>query len=212
MKPRVAAELRLAMVSRQLEARGISDPAVLSAMRVVPRHLFVRPADQDQAYDDYPINIGEGQTISQPYVVAATLEALRLSPGAKVLEVGGGSGYQAAVAAEMGARVITLEILPRLAEFARANLAAAGYSGVQVYCADGWKGWPDEAPYDAVMLAAAAPAIPPALWQQLADGGRLVLPLGDQVQMLTLYEKRGQERIETRLFPVRYVPMTGGTA
>lgn len=209
MNPRVAAELRLRMVNQQLVVRNISDPAVLSAMRVVPRHLFVRPGDESLAYEDHPIPIGQGQTISQPYVVAATLEALALFPGARVLEVGAGSGYQAALAAELGARVVTLEILPELADFARANLARAGYDRVEVHLADGRLGWPDGAPYDAIMLAAAAPELPARLWEQLAEGGRLVAPLGHEGQMLTLFHKQAGDRIEKRLFPVRYVPLTG---
>ncbi len=210
MNPRVAAELRLSMVSRQLETRGVRDPAVLSAMRVVPRHLFLRPLDLSQAYNDHPVDIGHGQTISQPYVVGAALEALRIVPGTRLLEVGAGSGYQAAVAAEMGAGVISLEIVEELAAFARANLLAAGYDRVRVHHADGWKGYPPGAPYDAIIVAAACPSLPPALWEQLRLGGRLVLPLGEQSQMLTLYEKEKGQRIERGLFPVRYVPMTGG--
>ena len=210
MTPEEARSRRDRMVHDQLAPRGIVEPRVLAAMLEVPRHLFLPPAAEEEAYADHPVAIGEGQTISQPYVVAAALQALSVTPGDRVLEVGAGCGYQAAVAAAMGARVIALEIHRSLVREARENLARTGYERVEVHHADGWKGWPKAAPYHAIMLSAAAPVFPETLWEQLSDGGRLVAPMGTMEQMLTLYEKRGKKRVEKRLFPVRYVPMTGG--
>jgi protein-L-isoaspartate(D-aspartate) O-methyltransferase len=178
------------MVEEQLAARGIADPRVLDALRRVPRHLFVDEAWRDQAYGDHPLPIGEGQTISQPYIVARMTELLRLGGSEKVLEIGTGSGYQAAVLAELAARVCTIERLPKLAARARQTLEALGYTNVWVRVANGTLGWPDEAPFDRILVAAAGPSVPPPLFEQLREGGRLVMPVGDAAtQVLQVVEK-----------------------
>jgi protein-L-isoaspartate(D-aspartate) O-methyltransferase len=176
----------------------------------VERHLFVPPALADLAYADHPLPIGAGQTISQPYIVAVMTEALGLRGGDKVLEIGTGSGYQAAVLAAMGAKVYTIEIVPALAEEARARLARLGYGTVQVRQGDGWKGWPEAAPFDAIVVTAAAAQVPEPLRQQLRDGGRLVIPVGDADQELRVLTRRGDAYHEQRLLPVRFVPLVGG--
>lgn len=201
---------RRAMVEEQLEARGIEDERVLEAMRRVPRHLFVPEAVRPQAYADSALPIGHGQTISQPYVVAAMTEAARIAPGERVLEVGTGSGYGAAVLAELGARVVSVEILPELAEGARERLAAAGYEGVTVVTGDGRRGVPEEAPFDAILVTAGSPEIPEPLLEQLREGGRLVMPVGGGLQELVVVERRAEGFERRRLFPVRFVPLTGG--
>jgi len=202
---------RKAMVARQIAARGIRDELVLKAMSEVPRHLFV-PADAaGQAYEDYPLPIGEGQTISQPYIVALMTECLALKGGEKVLEVGTGSGYQAAVLGRIAGSVFTIEINGTLARRAGATLERLGFGNVHIRSGDGFFGWPEEAPFDSVIVTAAAPEIPPALFAQLAEGGRLVIPLGDPAtyQRLTVATKRnGKPRIE-QVLDVRFVPMTG---
>ena len=199
------------MVAEQLEARGIEDAGVLAAMRQVPRHLFVDPELQDRAYEDTPLPIGERQTISQPYMVALMSETLALRPGERVLEVGTGSGYQAAVLAELGAVVISLERLPMLAERARRVLGALGYlERVTVEVADGSLGWPAGAPYDAVVVTAAAPAIPRPLVPQLGPGGRLVLPMGEEEMQTLVRIRRGPEGlVEDCLGACRFVPLRG---
>ena len=199
--------LRSLMVRNQM--RDVTDPAVLSAMARVPRHLFVPPNLEARAYEDRPLEIGWGQTISQPYIVAYMIQAARVGPGDKVLEIGTGSGYQAAVLAEMGCRVYTVEILPELHETAARNLARAGYEGrVRRKLADGREGWPEEAPFDAVLVAAAPREVPPALTAQLAEGGRLVVPVGPQPsQILLLVEREGNTFRRTNLLPVRFVPL-----
>jgi protein-L-isoaspartate(D-aspartate) O-methyltransferase len=197
------------MVKEQLEARGIKDPLTLAALRKVPRHLFVPESAVGEAYSDFPLPIGHGQTISQPYIVAFMTEALGLRGGEKVLEVGTGSGYQAAVLAEMGASVHTIEIVPELAAEARERLARLGYRNVEVHSGDGYRGWPEAAPFDAVMVTAAAPRIPEPLKEQLEDGGRLVMPLGDADQQLIVVTRRGDRYEERRVLPVHFVPMTG---
>lgn len=208
---RADAARRRAMVAEQIAARGVRDPRVLRAMRTVPRHLFVPPALREQAYLDQPLPIGADQTISQPYMVAFMTEALRIRPGDKVLEVGTGSGYQAAVLAEAGAEVFSIEILDELAARARETLARAGYGRVRVRTGDGFHGWPEEAPFDAVIVTAAAGEIPRPLLDQVRDGGRLLLPLetGGESQVLTLVEKTAGETRARPLLPVRFVPMTG---
>jgi len=202
---------RKVMVANQIAARGIRDGLVLKAMAEVPRHLFV-PADlAEEAYSDAPLPIGDGQTISQPYIVALMTESLRLKGGEKVLEVGTGSGYQAAVLGRIAGSVHTIEIQPDLARRAAAILRRLGYVNVQVRAGDGFFGWPEQAPFDAIVVTAAASTVPPALFAQLAEGGRLVMPLGDPAsyQRLTIVTKRnGQPRIESTL-DVRFVPMTG---
>jgi protein-L-isoaspartate(D-aspartate) O-methyltransferase len=204
---------RLALVERYIAGEGIKDVATLRAMRAVPRHEFVPAEYRDQAYGDYPLPIGYGQTISQPYVVAYMTEVLRPAPGMKVLEVGTGSGYQAAVLAESGCRVYTLEIFAPLADSARARLARLGYDSVHVRHADGHFGWPDAAPFDAIIVTAAAGYVPPALVDQLRPGGRLVIPVGSVygVQNLILVEKNAKGEARTRqLLPVRFVPLLSG--
>jgi protein-L-isoaspartate(D-aspartate) O-methyltransferase len=192
---------------------GVRDSATLSAMRAVPRHEFV-PADvRDLAYGDHPLPIGYEQTISQPYVVAFMTEQLRPRPGMKVLEVGTGSGYQAAVLAAIGCDVYTIEIVEPLATTAAATLARVGYDRVRVRHGDGYRGWPEAAPFDAVIVTAAAGDIPPRLLEQLAPGGRLVMPVGPQdgVQYLVLVEKSASgETTRRTLLPVRFVPLIEG--
>jgi protein-L-isoaspartate(D-aspartate) O-methyltransferase len=189
---------------------GVRDSATLAALRAVPRHEFVLPRDRASAYDDRPLPIGEGQTISQPSVVAFMTEAVRPRRGMTVLEIGTGSGYQVAVLAEIGCRVYSIEIVRALADSARARLERLGYRGVSVRHGDGYLGWPEAAPFDAILLTAAPDSVPSALVRQLAPGGRLVAPVGpeDGVQELVLLEKDAAGRVEARpLLPVRFVPM-----
>lgn len=197
---------------RQLQRYGISDERVLTAMSAIPRHLFIpeRYRDTYDAYGDHPGPIGYGQTISQPYIVAYMTERLNLKPGEKVLEIGTGSGYQAAVLAALGADVYSIEIVPELAAHAREVLAEEGYGNVHVLAGDGYKGWPDHAPFDAIIVTCAPEKIPRALVEQLGDGGRMILPLGARFQRLVIGRKRGEEiEIEEDL-PVRFVPMVHG--
>jgi protein-L-isoaspartate(D-aspartate) O-methyltransferase len=192
---------------------GVRDSATLSAMRAVPRHEFVPAEVRDLAYGDHPLPIGYEQTISQPYVVAFMTEQLRPRPGMKVLEVGTGSGYQAAVLAAIGCDVYTIEIVEPLATTAAATLARVGYDRVRVRHGDGYRGWPEAAPFDAVIVTAAAGDIPPRLLEQLAPGGRLVMPVGPQdgVQYLVLVEKSASgETTRRTLLPVRFVPLIEG--
>jgi protein-L-isoaspartate(D-aspartate) O-methyltransferase len=206
-----SAELRLAMVSQQIEGRGVKDTAVLEVMRRVPRHRFV-PADMvSAAYEDHPLPIGYGQTISQPYIVALMTEALKIKPGDKVLEIGTGSGYQAAILADLGAEVYTVEIIPELAQQAGERLRGLGYEKVQVLNADGYFGWQEHAPYDAIIVTAAPDHLPQPLISQLRDGGRLIVPIGPQgaVQTLWLFEKRGGDVEASNLGEVMFVPLTG---
>ena len=198
------------MVRDQIEARGVKDARTLAALRKVERHLFVPPEAARLAYADHPLPIGDGQTISQPYIVAVMSEAIGLRGGEKVLEVGTGSGYQAAVLAEMGARVYTVEIVPTLARAARTTLARLGYPAVELREGNGWAGWPEEAPFDAIVVTAAPPTVPDALKSQLRDGGRLVIPVGREVQELLLLTRRGDSFEEKRLLPVRFVPLVSG--
>ena len=199
------------MVVTQLEARGIQDPAVLAAMRNVPRHLFVDESVRARAYEDTPLPIGEQQTISQPYMVAIMSEELAVRPGERILEVGTGSGYQAAVLAELGARVVTLERIPVLAESARAIIEALGYADqVTVEVGDGTLGWPAGAPYDAILITAAAPQIPRPLVEQLAPTGRLVLPIGDEdLQTLVRIRRKDGALVEEYLGECRFVKLFG---
>jgi protein-L-isoaspartate(D-aspartate) O-methyltransferase len=200
---------RQAMVAQQLQARDITDPRVLAAMGKVPRDRFVPEDLRSQAYEDYPLPIGLGQTISQPYIVALMTQWAEVKPGDKVLEVGTGSGYQAAVLAELSDRVFSIELLPELAEAARTRLRDLGYGRVQVKSGDGYKGWPEEAPFDAILVTATAPEVPPALKAQLKEGGRLVIPVGapESVQELLLLRKVKGELKEERRVPVRFVPL-----
>jgi len=200
---------RMSMVEEQLAARDIVDPVVLRTMQRVPRHLFVPEKLREYAYTDQPLPIGEDQTISQPYTVAFMTQALQLQQEDKVLEIGTGSGYQAAVLAEIAARVYTIEILPSLAQSARQRLARLGYAHVEVRTGDGYLGWPEQAPFDAIVVTAAPDHIPPALVEQLKDGARLALPVGDRDQELVRVVRQGDETITETLLPVRFVPMTG---
>ncbi len=198
------------MVAVQLRRRGISDERVLSAMERVPRHRFVPPALWSNAYEDTPVAIGEGQTISQPYIVAAMLQAISVRPGDRVLEVGTGSGYQTALLAELGASVYSLERFTTLAQQAGQTIAALGYDNVRVIVGDGTCGLPAEAPFDAIVVSAAAPALPPPLFQQLQDGGRMIIPVGNwSEQELWLVYKRGDQPHITRLEGCRFVPLVG---
>ncbi len=197
------------MVATQVVARGVRDPLTLAAMRKVPRHLFVPPAGLAQAYEDHPVPIGHGQTISQPYVVAFMTEVLGLRGGETVLEVGTGCGYQAAVLAEIAGRVYTVEIVAPLAAESAERLHRLGYANVTVRAGDGYLGWPEAAPFDAIMVTAAAPRIPEPLKRQLKDGGRLIVPVGEDWQELVLVTRRGERFEERQVLPVRFVPMTG---
>lgn len=205
-------EARNLMVDRQIRARGINDTRVLNAMARVPRHLFVDPVDQPIAYEDRPLPIGHGQTISQPYIVALMCEALQVHDECKVLDVGTGSGYAAAILSELGGDVVSLERIPELTQFARANLNTAGYEKVVLHCADGTLGYPDNAPYDAIMVAAGAPVTPEHLKRQLAIGGRLVIPVGSarHLQTLVRITRVDDDDFATRtLGEVCFVPLIG---
>jgi protein-L-isoaspartate(D-aspartate) O-methyltransferase len=195
------------MVEEQIAARGIDDPRVLAAMRTVPRHLFVPPESQHEAYEDHPIPIGYGQTISQPYIVAFMTDALRLEPGSVVLEIGVGCGYQTAVLAQIAREVYGVEIIEPLAERASETLASLGYTNVHVRVGDGHEGWPDHAPYDRVLVAAAADAVPQPLVDQLRDGGIIAIPVGEWNQDLQVMRKRGSELETISTIGVRFVPL-----
>ncbi len=199
------------MVERQIQGRGIQDSAVLQAMQAVPRHEFVPDKYLSQAYADHPLPIGYGQTISQPYIVALMTEELELNPGDRVLEVGTGSGYQAAVLAEMEAEVYSMEIIPELANQARERLQRLGYTDIKVKNGDGYYGWEEHAPYDAIIVTAAPDHLPQPLVRQLKDRGRLVIPIGPigAVQTLWLYEKIEGEIQAENLGDVQFVPLTG---
>lgn len=204
------AEARQAMVRTQIEGRGVSDQAVLEALLAVPRHEFVLPENIDLAYGDHPLPIGYGQTISQPYIVALMSEALQLEPGERVLEIGTGSGYQAAILAEMDAEVYTVEIIPELASQAEERLERLGFGGVAVLNADGYLGWEENAPYDKIIVTAAPDHLPQPLANQLNEGGRLVIPIGPvgSVQTLWVFEKEGAQLSASNLGAVRFVPLT----
>jgi len=200
---------RLAMVRRQIEARGVRDRRVLDAIRAVRRHRFVPPDQVDRAYQDNPLPIGYDQTISQPYIVALMTELLDLEAGEKVLEIGTGSGYQAAVLAELTDRVFSIEIVPELARMAARNLRNEEYDAVRLRTGDGYRGWPEEAPFEAIIVTAAPGHVPRPLIEQLAEGGRLVIPVGDARQELLLLVKEKGEVRRRSIIPVRFVPMTG---
>jgi len=205
------AALRSRMVGCQLRGRGIADERVLQAMGRVPRHEFVAEGDRDQAYEDYPLPIGAGQTISQPYMVGLMLEELELTPTDRVLEVGTGSGYATALLAELAAEVVSVERHPSLAARATELLARLGYANLKVIVGDGALGFPPAAPYDAILVSAAAPAVPPALLAQLAEGGRMVIPVGlsDSQQLLLIHMQEGQPHITLREM-CRFVPLISG--
>jgi protein-L-isoaspartate(D-aspartate) O-methyltransferase len=204
-----SAELRESMVRQQIAARGIEDPRVLAVMAKVPRHEFVPEQRRHLAYADHPLPIGEGQTISQPYIVAYMTEKLGLEGDERVLEIGTGSGYQAAVLAELCREVFTIEIVESLARRSAKDLARLGYDNVHVRHGDGYRGWPDEAPFDAIIVTAAPGRIPEPLVDQLAVGGRMVLPVGDYYQELILITRDEEGVHRKRLIGVRFVPMTG---
>ncbi len=204
------AQERLHMVRKQIEARGVRDARVLDAMRSVPRHRFVPESQRGYAYDDRPLPIGEGQTISQPYIVALMTELAGVKPGDTVLEVGTGSGYQAAVLAQMGVKVYSIEIVEPLARRAKAVLDELGYGKrVELRRGDGYAGWPEHAPFDAILVTAAPPKIPEPLKQQLVVGGRLVIPVGKHFQSLLRITRTKDGFREESVIPVRFVPMTG---
>jgi protein-L-isoaspartate(D-aspartate) O-methyltransferase len=201
--------LRESMVSQQIEARGIKDPLVLESMRTVPRHLFVPENGRDGAYLDSPLPIGDSQTISQPYIVALMTELLEVRPGSRVLEIGTGSGYQAAVLAAMGVEVYSIEIRTRLCEKARETLAELDFTSVEVRCGDGYGGWPEEAPFDGIIVTAAPELVPGPLLEQLAPGANMVIPVGDFYQELKVITRKDGGFEERAVIPVRFVPMTG---
>ena len=200
------------MVAQQIQGRGVSDPNVLLSLRTVPRHEFVRPSDSGRAYRDSPLPIGLGQTISQPYIVGYMTEALKLDPNSTVFEVGTGSGYQAAVCAEIAREVYTVEIIEALAESAKKRLKELGYANVFVKAGDGYYGWEEKAPFDAIIVTAAAGLVPPPLVEQLKPGGRMILPLGSPFgqQRLVLITKDEKGTLRSRsVLPVMFVPMVG---
>ncbi|HTJ45227.1 MAG TPA: protein-L-isoaspartate(D-aspartate) O-methyltransferase [Kofleriaceae bacterium] len=207
------ADERARMVAEQIEARGVHDPDVLRAMREVPRHLFVPPALAAEAYADRALPVEDDQTISQPYIVALMAEALDLERGSRVLEIGTGTGYAAAVLAALGAEVYTIEIREALAASAAARLASLGVAHVHVRCGDGALGWDEMAPFDGIAVAASGPDVPPALVEQLAVGAHLVLPIGPQsgVQQLVRITRRAQGTTRERLGGVMFVPLVHAT-
>jgi len=209
---RERAEERKEMLARQIQARDVNDPNVLKAMQTVPRHAFVRAREQRWAYNDYPLPIEFDQTISQPYIVAFMTQALHLKPDSRVLEIGTGSGYQAAVCAEIAKDVYTIEIVEGLAKIAKERLKKLGYKNVFVRAGDGFFGWPEKAPFDAIIGTAAAGRVPPPLIEQLKPGGRMILPVegGLGFQHLVLITKDEKGNLHRRnVMPVRFVPMTG---
>jgi protein-L-isoaspartate(D-aspartate) O-methyltransferase len=207
LDPSQAARLR--MVETQIRARGIATPAVVTAMSRVPRHMFVPRDLQPFAYDDRPLPIGRGQTISQPYIVAYMTEMLQVRPEHSVLEVGTGSAYQAAVLAELARQVYTIEIIPDLASQARRSLSDLGYKNVEVRSGNGYFGWPEHAPFARIIVTAAPPEIPKALIDQLAVGGMMVLPVGTSLQEIVIVSKGAGGVTQQKTIPVRFVPMVG---
>jgi protein-L-isoaspartate(D-aspartate) O-methyltransferase len=202
------ASSREQMVQTQIIGRGVKNPAVIAAMRKVERHLFIPSTVRSSAYGDFPVSIGEGQTISQPYIVALMTEVLELKPEDKVLEIGPGSGYQAAILAEICKSVYTIEIVPVLGERARELLMKLGYANVFVNIGDGYKGWPENSPFDAVIVTCAPAEIPNPLVDQLAEGGRMVIPVGEHfTQELVLLRKEKGKIVKKAIVPVQFVPM-----
>ncbi len=209
-EPSGFAASRREMVDDQLRSRDITDPKVLAAMGRVPRHLFVPDNLQDDAYEDHPLPIGHGQTISQPYIVALMTQLAGPKPESRTLDIGTGCGYQAAVLAELCKEVYSIEIVEPLAEEARKRLERLGYKNVTVRAGDGYRGWPEKAPFDVIVVAAAPEHVPKPLIEQLAPGGRLVIPVGGFFQELMIIEKKEDGSVERKsVAPVRFVPMTG---
>ncbi len=201
--------LRERMVQRQIQARGVKDPQVIAAMQTVPRHLFVPKSLRSEAYEDRPLSIGWEQTISQPYIVAFMTEQLGVKSGDRVLEIGTGSGYQAAVLAQIADSVFTIEIIPELAKKAQETLRELNYKNIIVRSGDGYHGWKKKAPFDAIIVTAAPPKIPPLLLEQLQNGGKMILPVGEYVQELVVVHKTERGMEMQNVLPVRFVPMTG---
>jgi protein-L-isoaspartate(D-aspartate) O-methyltransferase len=201
---------RRRMVRDQIQRRGIEDPRVLEAMAQVPRHLFVPAGDQASAYDDYPLPIGHGQTISQPYIVALMTEALQIGPEDRVLEIGTGSGYQTAILSTLAKEVFSIEVVGPLHQVAQHRLETMGCENVHVAIGDGNDGWPDAAPFDCIIATAAPDAVPPALIDQLAERGRMVIPVGRVHQELFLMRREGKKILEEKIANVRFVPMIRG--
>ena len=202
------------MVERQILERGIRDSAVIRALSTVPRHLFVEEALRDQAYGDYPLPIGAGQTISQPYMVALMTDLLELTGDSVVLEIGTGTGYQAAILSQLARQVYTIERIPELARAAQQKLGEMGYDNVETRCSDGYLGWPEKGPFDGIVVTAAAPEVPPALLEQLKPGGRMVIPIGlpysHQELMLVTRDQQGKTEIRD-ILAVAFVPMVEAT-
>lgn len=203
------AEKRKAMIESQIRRRGISDPRLLQALEKVPRHFFVPVRFQKQAYNDEPLPIGFSQTISQPYIVAYMIDQLQLKGSEKVLEIGTGSGYQTAVLAEMAEKIYSIEIIPELSRHAEKTLSDLRYSNIHFRIGDGHGGWPEEAPFDAIIVSAAPETVPNTLKEQLALGGRMIIPIGEEQQDLIFLLNAGEKVESFRKIPVRFVPMTG---
>lgn len=199
------------MVERDLKGRGIKDPRVLAAMEAIPRHEFVPEKQRAAAYEDRPLPIGAGQTISQPYIVAYMSEALELTGKERVLEIGTGSGYQTAILARLAAAVYSIEIIAALSDQAKANLAPLGFTNIELKVGDGFFGWEEKAPYDAILLTAASPKVPEPLWRQLREGGRMLMPRGEpgQTQRLIRLRKVAGKEVVENLSAVIFVPLTG---
>jgi protein-L-isoaspartate(D-aspartate) O-methyltransferase len=204
------ADERFRMVERQIIARGITNPRILTAMRQIPRHFFIPPPYDRTAYDDNPLPIGNGQTISQPYIVALMTDLLNPGPDDRVLELGTGSGYQTAILAALAKHVVTIERIPAVADLARSNLSRSGITNIDLIVGDGTTGYPPSAPFNAILITAAAPQIPQPLIDQLAEGGRLVVPVGGQdLQELVRITRTGNRTMESRYGGVRFVPLIG---
>ena len=203
-------EARDRMVRTQIAARGVRDPRVLEAMREIPREVFVDTAYRDEAYADHPLPIGDGQTVTQPYVAARMTELLDIQPSDRVLEIGTGSGYESAILSRLATRVYSIEILPEIARKARARLESLHCANIEFRVGDGYRGWPDAAPFDAIIVTAAPRKIPQPLLEQLAPNGRMVIPVGDFYQELKVFSKGADGAVtEASVLPVRFVPMTG---
>lgn len=202
------AQERERMVTEQIERRGVKDPRVLRAMRAIPRHTFIPGNLQNEAYEDHPVSIGEGQTISQPYIVAYMTELLEVEPGDSILEIGTGCGYQTAVLAFLGAKVYTIEIIASLQQTARQTLLTLGFKNIDFYCGDGSSGWPQKRTFDRIIVTAAPPTIPQELVNQLAESGKMVIPVGEMQQDLTVMRQSNGRLSQEKVLPVRFVPIT----